>query len=211
MPDADSFSFQSLARATDIGANCYLLKLGSSRIILDAGTHPKREGVDTLPDLDQLPYDSIDAIIISHSHLDHVGALPVLMRCQPSAEVYMTEESIELVDSMLHNSVNVMTSQRDELGIPEFPLFTHREVNTIQADGQARPTEEPFPLGHNDEITCEFFPAGHILGSVGIRLEWNGKSIFYTGDVHFEDQTLSPRRQIPAQIHRCSDHRDHSW
>jgi len=78
--ETPSFSFQSLTRASDIGANCYLLHMGNSRIILDAGTHPKREGADTLPDLEQLPYDSIDAIIISHSHLDHAGALPVSER-----------------------------------------------------------------------------------------------------------------------------------
>ncbi len=194
---SDPLSFQSLTRATDIGANCYLLQLGANRIILDAGTHPKREGADTLPDFDQLPYDSIDAIIISHSHLDHAGALPVLMRCQPSAQVFMSEESIELVDSMLHNSVNVMTSQRDELDIPEFPLFTHKEINTLQAEWQARDTGRPFPLGKNGEVRCEFFSAGHILGSVGVLLEWKGKTIFYTGDVHFEDQTLSKAAQFP--------------
>lgn len=111
----------------------------------------------------------------------------------------MTEETIELVDSMLHNSVNVMTSQRDELDIPEFPLFTHKEINTIQADWQARRTRQAFSLGKNNEITCEFYPAGHILGSIGIRLEWNGKSVFYTGDVHFEDQTLSKAADFPTE------------
>lgn len=173
--------------------------MANSRIILDAGTHPKRDGVDTLPDLEQLPYDSIDAIFISHSHLDHAGALPVLIRCQPSAEIFMTEETIELTSSMLHNSVNVMTSQRDELNIPEFPLFTHSEINTIQSDWQPRRTKQPFKCGKNDEITCEFYPAGHILGSVGIRLESNGKSVFYTGDVHFEDQTVSKAAEFPTQ------------
>ena len=199
MPETEPFSFQSLTRATDIGANCYLLQLGTNRIILDAGTHPKREGADTLPDFDQLPYDSIDAIIISHSHLDHAGALPVLIRCQPSAQVFMTEETIELVDSMLHNSVNVMTSQRDELNLPEFPLFTHKEINIIKPDWLACSTEQPFPICNNGEVTCEFFPAGHILGSVGIHLEWNGKTIFYTGDVHFEDQTLSRAARFPRK------------
>ena len=197
--DSFSFSFQSLTGATDIGANCYLLQMGSNRIILDAGTHPKREGAATLPNFELLPYDSVDAIIITHSHLDHAGALPVLIRCQPGAQVFMTEETIELVDSMLHNSVNVMTSQRDELNIPEFPLFTHSEINNIQSAWQARLTNQPFPIGKNNEITCEFFPAGHILGSIGVRLEWNGKSVFYTGDVHFEDQTLSKAADFPTE------------
>ncbi len=198
MPETDLFTFQSLTRATDIGANCYLLQMGSSRIILDAGTHPKREGADNLPDFEQLPYDSIDAIIISHSHLDHAGALPVLIRCQPRAKVFMTEETIELVDSMLHNSVNVMTSQRDELDIPEFPLFTHSEINSIKSNWLPHRANQAFTFGKNDEISCEFFPAGHILGSIGIRLECNGKSVFYTGDVHFENQTLSKAAVFPT-------------
>ncbi|MFK5924334.1 MAG: MBL fold metallo-hydrolase [Verrucomicrobiota bacterium] len=199
MPDIPSFSFQSLTRATDIGANCYLLEMGDSRIILDAGTHPKREGADNLPDFNQLPYDSIDAIILSHAHLDHAGALPVLIRDQPGARVFMSEETRELTDSLLHNSVNVMTSQRDELDIPEFPLFTHGEINAIQADWETPASQKPFRCGHNDEITCEFFPAGHILGSVGVLLKCQGKSVFYTGDVHFEDQTLSKAAQFPTE------------
>lgn len=173
--------------------------MGSSRIILDAGTHPKREGADNLPDFDQLPYDSIDAIIISHAHLDHAGALPVLIRCQPSAKVFMSEESRELVESLLHNSVNVMTSQRDELDIPEFPLFTHGEINAILPDWQIRGLRQTFTCGQNDEISCEFFPAGHILGSVGVLLKCRNRSVFYTGDVHFEDQTLSKAAEFPTE------------
>lgn len=172
--------------------------MGNSRIILDAGTHPKREGADNLPDFDSLDYDSIDAIIVSHAHLDHAGALPVLIRNQPNAQVFMTEETNELVESLLHNSVNVMTSQRDELDIPEFPLFTHDEINNIQPDWQTRDIRQAFTCGKNNEVTCEFYPAGHILGSVGVLLKCQDRSVFYTGDVHFDDQTLSKAAEFPS-------------
>jgi Cft2 family RNA processing exonuclease len=78
-------------------------------------------------------------------------------------------------------------------------LFTHKEINVIQAEWQARRTNQPIPIGKNDEVTCEFFSAGHILGSIGVQLEWNGKTVFYTGDVHFEDQTLSKAAEFPHE------------
>ena len=66
--------FQSLARNVEIGANSYLLTVGESRILLDAGMHPKQEGKNALPEMESIDYDSIDAAILSHAHLDHSGA-----------------------------------------------------------------------------------------------------------------------------------------
>ena len=73
----------------------------------------------------------MDAIAISHCHHDHVGALPVALRHFPKAHVLMSELSYFIVERVLHNSVNVMTRQRDELGIREYPLYTHDEVDDI--------------------------------------------------------------------------------
>ncbi|MDA7617446.1 MBL fold metallo-hydrolase, partial [Akkermansiaceae bacterium] len=72
-----TFSFQSLNLRAEIGGNSYSLNLDGTLILLDAGMHPKEEGVDALPRYQELPFDSADAIIISHSHLDHIGTLPV--------------------------------------------------------------------------------------------------------------------------------------
>src|SRR5206468_7386156 len=102
-----------------------------NRILMDAGIHPKREGRDALPMLDLIKNEELDAVAISHCHHDHVGALPVALRYFPQAHVLMTELSYFLVERVLHNSVNVMKRQRDELGIREYPLFTHDEVDEI--------------------------------------------------------------------------------
>jgi Cft2 family RNA processing exonuclease len=75
--------------------------------------------------------NDVDAIAISHCHHDHVGALPVACRHFPKAHVLMTELSYFIIERVLHNSVNVMTRQRDELGIREYPLYTHDEVDDI--------------------------------------------------------------------------------
>lgn len=198
--------FQNLTRGIEIGANCYLLSLGDSRILLDAGMHPGETGRDALPALDGVEFDSIDSLVLSHAHLDHAGSLPVILRQQPSAQVFMTEPTKDLAVAMLHNSVNVMTSQRWELGVAEYPLFSHREIDTLQHDWQTPRVYRPFPIGNeNDAIDCEFFNAGHILGAVGVLFRFRGQTIFYTGDVHFEDQSLTraahfPREQVDVLI-----------
>jgi Cft2 family RNA processing exonuclease len=116
---------------TDIGASAWFVEMDGHRLLLDAGTHPKREGRPSLPLFDGVARHEADAIAISHCHHDHVGALPVALRHFPHAHVLMTELSYFLVERVLHNSVNVMVRQRDELGIREYPLYSHDEVDEI--------------------------------------------------------------------------------
>lgn len=188
-------TFQSLLRSAGIGANSYVLDTGLERIVLDTGMDPKGKGLDALPDLQWLEDNSADAIIVSHAHLDHVGSLPVLMRRQPRAQVFMTELTAELAGAMLHNSCNVMGFQREQEGIKEYPLFTHREVDMIERRWRRlHPGKRFEPGGHGAH--AEFFEAGHLPGSVGVMLELSGLRVFYTGDVHFEEQTL----QLPAEF-----------
>ncbi len=190
--------FRNLTRHAGIGANSYLLTLGTSQILLDAGLDPNITGSDALPAFEFLAPGTLDDVILTHSHLDHTGALPVVFRQHPCARFLATEPTRDLTDVLMHNSVNVMTAQRDELGVLEYPLFTHREVNELTARFETRPVRRPFPIGKPaDSITCEFFEAGHILGSVGVLIRYRDQSIFYTGDVQFEDQNLSRAAVFP--------------
>jgi len=181
----------------DIGASAWLVEIDDHRILLDAGMHPKREGRDGLPLFGRAGNNDVDAIAISHCHHDHVGALPVACRRFPKAHVLMTELSYFIVERVLHNSVNVMTKQRDELGIKEYPLYTHDEVDDIASQFQG--------FKYNREIewssfqksragmpspTLEFYDAGHTLGSAGIMVRGKKETLFYTGDVCFHDQTI---------------------
>ncbi|MBK1829387.1 MBL fold metallo-hydrolase [Verrucomicrobiaceae bacterium R5-34] len=189
--------FTSLLRRNEIGANSYLIEMDGQRIVLDSGMHPKEEGLDSLPAHHELPADSIDSIFVSHSHLDHSGSLPVLMRDQPGADVFMTPATAKLIDALLHNSVNVMESKRTELGITDYPFYTHRELDDHEKRWRTFNYERPFQIG--DNVRASFHDAGHILGSSGIMLETPEKRVFYTGDVQFEDQTLIPGADLPEE------------
>ncbi len=196
--------FRSLTRRREIGANSYMLENGGHRFVLDAGMHPGERGFDALPDFNLVPHDSVDAVLITHAHHDHIGSLPVLQRAQPRAPVCMTEATGELSSAMLHNSVNVMTRQREEQGVMEYPFFTHTELDEIRARWDYRQTRKPFELGRTG-VECTLFDAGHIMGSSGMLLREGGRSLFYTGDVNFEAQTIVraadfPREKVDALI-----------
>ena len=182
---------------TDIGASGWLVEIDSHRILLDAGMHPKREGREGLPLFGRAGNAELDAIAISHCHHDHVGALPVACRHFPRAHVLMTELSYFIAERVLHNSVNVMTHQRDELGIREYPLYSHDEVDDIapQFQGFKYNREIEWAAFHKARAglpspTLEFYDAGHTLGSAGILLRGQKETLFYTGDVCFHDQTI---------------------
>ena len=124
--------FINLTRRTEIGANSYYIEIGGHQLVLDSGMHPKNTGEEALPNHKAIPEssrDEIEAILISHAHQDHIGTVPIAMRRFPKARVFMPEATVEVGSVLLHNSVNVMTRQRDEIREPLYPLFTHREID----------------------------------------------------------------------------------
>jgi len=182
---------------TDIGASGWFVELEGNKILMDAGVHPKREGWGSLPKFDLIKSEELDAIAISHCHHDHVGALPVALRYSPRAHVLMTELSYFVVERVLHNSVNVMIRQRDELGIKEYPLYAHEEIDETAHlyQGFKYNREIDWAAFHKTRAgssspTLEFYDAGHAIGSAGIMLRGQKQTLFYTGDVCFHDQTI---------------------
>jgi Cft2 family RNA processing exonuclease len=109
----------------------------------------------------------------------------------------MTELSYFLVERVLHNSVNVMKRQRDELGIKEYPLYSHDEVDELapRIQGFKYNRDVEWASFHKTRAgfispTLEFCDAGHTLGSAGIMVRGRKETLFYTGDVCFHDQTI---------------------
>jgi Cft2 family RNA processing exonuclease len=182
---------------TAIGASAWFVELEGHRLLMDAGIHPKREGRESLPLLDLVKNEEVDAIAVSHCHHDHVGSLPVALRYFPKAHVLMSELSYFLVERVLHNSVNVMKRQREELGIKEYPLFSHDELDEIAPlfQGFKYNREVDWAAFHKSRAgflspTIEFYDAGHALGSAGLMVRGQKETLFYTGDVCFHDQTI---------------------
>jgi Cft2 family RNA processing exonuclease len=125
------------------------------------------------------------------------------MRHHPDAPVFMTEATRQLSDVMLHNSVNVMMKKRDD-GVADYPLFTHREADAITKRWRVAPLHTRFDLSgerlradEEADVSLEFFDAGHILGSAGTLIRAEGRTIFYTGDVQFDDQTIMQGARFP--------------
>ena len=208
--------FINLTRHTEIGANSYYLEIERHRLVLDCGMHPKNTGDDALPLFKAIADRDVEAVLISHAHQDHIGTLPLAMRRFSGARVFMTEATAEIGSVLLHNSVNVMTRQREEIGELSYPLFTHRETDRSSERWRRCPlrqqmsiASERAPRREKHALAFEFFDAGHVLGSTGIMLRTEGRTVFYTGDVNFDDQTIMeaavfPEEKIDVLIMECT-------
>lgn len=182
---------------SNIGASAWCVEVDGHHLLLDAGVHPARLGRDSLPLYKLIRGLQLDAIAVSHCHLDHIGSLPVAVREHPHAQVLMTTSSYSLAGRVLHNSVNVMLRQRGSLGIRDYPLFTHADVEEMEPLFQGFRYNREIVWGspHTGRRgarlpTLEFHDAGHVLGSAGVLVRGRKESLFYTGDVCFHDQTL---------------------
>jgi Cft2 family RNA processing exonuclease len=178
--------------------------------------HPKNTGEDALPLFKAIADREIEAILISHAHQDHIGTLALAMRRFPGAQVFMTDTTAEVGSVLLHNSVNVMTRQREEIGEMSYPLFTHREIDRASGRWRSCPLRQQIsvageraPRRDKDALTFEFLDAGHVLGSTGVMLRAERQTVFYTGDVNFDDQTIMqaagfPEDKIDVLIMECT-------
>ncbi len=193
-------TFTNLTKGSEIGANSYLLDIDGSRIVLDAGMHPKKDGNEAKPAYELIGPAAPDTIFVTHAHLDHIGTLPVLQDEYPAAEVIMTRGTAAVGIAMLHNSVNVMTSKRLNEGIAEYPFFMHGSLEHVSRAWIERPYGESFRTGRGGELLATLHDAGHILGSCGVEIEAaSGTTIFYTGDVQFDNQTMIPGAEFPQR------------
>ena len=188
-----------LNKAGGIGANSLYVQFGDLNVLIDSGLHPKQVGRNATPDIGPLRGKRLDLIIITHCHLDHIGSLPLVMREHPDTPVVLTQSSRMLIERMLHNSVSVMTRQKEETNIPEYPLFTHEEIDRYAS----RLTGLPFGhakkiRGLKDDLEFIFHPAGHVAGAAAVEIHHGGKQYFFTGDVLFENQRTLSGAIFPA-------------
>jgi Cft2 family RNA processing exonuclease len=185
----------NLNPGADIGASSWLVSAEGRSLLLDAGTHPRFEGPASLPLYGKIGQKDVDAIALTHCHLDHAGSLPVALRLHPHARVLMSEPSFHLVERVLHNSANVMQRRAEAERRPDLVLFGHEDVENYAPVFESVPWRTPFPWAahsgrRSPPYTVELFEAGHVLGAAGTLVTAGRRKLFYTGDVCFHDQTL---------------------
>jgi Cft2 family RNA processing exonuclease len=185
----NSIQFTSLGSVGEVGASAHILTIDGLQILLDCGMHPSKEGASKLPDFSMFNRPP-DAVIISHSHIDHCGSLPHLLNLFPDTPIYCTPPTLRIIDRMLHNCVSVMGKIRDERNIPEYPLYTHDDVDFALRRVYDIHMYKEFALHPDKDIRVMFTHAGHVLGSASVKITAPDHNVFYTGDVCTVDQEL---------------------
>ncbi|MDR1458069.1 MAG: MBL fold metallo-hydrolase [Puniceicoccales bacterium] len=192
--------FKDLNNSKTIGANSLFISIGSFNIVVDAGMDPKLAGLKALPNFDQLEKFSLDLVLITHCHLDHIGSLPILLRDQPQARILLSPPSRLILPIMLDNAITVMKHQRDERGIKEYPLYGKTEISSLEEFFLEMPNGRTKVFKKlNDEIRITFVHDGHICGASGVLIEHRHRKIFFSGDVLFRDQITLPGALWPKE------------
>lgn len=181
-----------------MGANCFLVEIGPFKLVIDCGINPKEMGMKAIPDLHRLEGQRIDLAIVTHCHLDHLGALPRLIKHVPDVEIVMSVPSQMIFSRMLHNSVNVMKRQREEHYIKEYPLYSHDDIDVLAKQvypmmfGKTKRLEK-----QGEELEVTLYSSGHVVGAAGIELVYKHRRIFFTGDVLFTQQSILNGAKFP--------------
>jgi metallo-beta-lactamase family protein len=188
--------------AQEVTGSCYLLESPAlGRVLLDCGMHQGRDSVKRIAEERfHFPPQSIDAVILSHAHLDHSGLLPKLVHDGFDGPIHCTRATADLLDIMLHDSVGLYQKdlERDNIRRArrgKTPLVAEYELVDVEkalALCQGSAYEKPRPVGVAAQV-C-FHDAGHILGSsiVEITLTEKGidKTLVFSGDLGKADSVL---------------------
>ncbi|AEF18117.1 beta-lactamase domain protein [Thermoanaerobacterium xylanolyticum LX-11] len=171
--------------ASEVGASCYLVNIDGKNILLDCGIR-MASGKDNLPDFQLIQENGgVDVILISHAHMDHIGALPILSRIYPDAKIYMTHAAKDLTRVLLYDSLKIMEREAE---IPAYAEIHVKEMlNRIICHTPGH-TFSPFL---DSDLKVTFYSAGHIAGAASTYIVGNEGSFFYSGDFsRFRQNTI---------------------
>jgi metallo-beta-lactamase family protein len=168
------------------GAN-FLLEVGGTKLLVDCGLI-QGDRFALLKNGDPFPYDpsSIDALLVTHAHADHIGRIPKLIRDGFKGMIYSTPPTRDLAEIMLEDAYRVMLYEEERYGTERF--FEQRHIKETFELWKTHPYHDSFSPGKN--ITVIFSDAGHILGAAMISVEHGGKRFLFTGDIGNVPQPL---------------------
>jgi uncharacterized protein len=175
-----TLSFRALGGAGEVGGSSHLLDFGKSKILVDAGIKPDGRGPAT-PDFGRLY--GIDAAVITHAHLDHCGALPLLVRDRPDMPIYCTPPSAKLIVSALNDHAAMGG------GLPG-----GAPIHEVRKRLVPVPFGKPLDVGGTKVTLTE---SGHILGAASVLFDSGPSTVFHTGDICMEDHFSIPSARLP--------------
>ncbi|MBS3112552.1 beta-CASP ribonuclease aCPSF1 [Candidatus Woesearchaeota archaeon] len=167
-----------LGSGREVGRSCIMLQTPESRILLDCGLSPGIDA-DTYPFLEipEFNVNEIDAIIITHSHFDHTGLIPILIRYGYKGPIYCTAPTRDVMSLILLDSVKIAVNEG------KTPLYNSDEVKEMVKQTICLDYEEVTDI--TPDVRLTLYNSGHILGSAMAHLHiGNGlHNLVYTGDI----------------------------
>ena len=192
-----------LGAAGTVTGSKYLIEAGGLRILIDCGLF---QGYKNLRLLNWQPFPvkprELDAVILTHAHLDHSGALPLLAREGYRGPVYATRGTRELCELLLPDSGHLQEADAEFANRhqsskhhPALPLYTEEDALHTLKLFKSLDFDEPLTLG---PLQIRLRPAGHILGASSVEVRGSGGSLLMSGDIGRPDDLLM-RPPAPIQ------------
>ncbi|MHC6593467.1 MBL fold metallo-hydrolase RNA specificity domain-containing protein [Arthrobacter sp. C152] len=197
-----------LGAADTVTGSRYLIQSQGHRVLIECGLF---QGYKNLRDRNRIPFQvnpaNVDAVVLTHAHLDHSGYIPALVRDGFHGPVYATPGTSELCTLLLPDSGYLQEEEAryadhtaSSSHHPPLPLYTAEDAVRSLDSFKPRDFDSPFPLPGGIEAT--FLPAGHILGAAQIHLRLAGRTVHFTGDLGRADDVLMypPRGLEPVNV-----------
>lgn len=205
--------FRFFGAARTVTGSMHLIEVNRQRLLLDCGFFQGHRQ-ESYERNQQFPFDpkSIDAVILSHAHIDHSGNLPNLVKNGFEGTIYCTQATGDLTQIMLLDSGHIQESdaqylnkKRTKRGEPPIqPIYTQRDADQVKWQVQTRRYYEPFePIAG---VEAQLVDAGHILGaaSVSMTITEQGKRkptrVWFSGDIGRYGQPLLPDPALPDRV-----------
>jgi metallo-beta-lactamase family protein len=161
------------------GSN-FLFSAQGKHLLIDCGLYQGDKFSDDR-NREDFPFvpSSIDILVVTHAHIDHIGRIPKLVKDGFTGKILSTPVTRDLAKIMLEDTVRILEHEAVHDG--RAPIYELSDVLRAMDLWDAREYYEPFPVA--DGLTCEFKDAGHMLGSAMMFLSMNGTTMVFTGDL----------------------------